>query len=182
MSRMDGLETLHSDLEDSISQQEPLYVLWQDFQRTLTPENLTRFEDYRRSPGGKPKPVEELTAEQMQAYWLTYYFLNTNQRLQADVLYGTPLDYVKFGDKLLSELTDIVDTSPYLQISKGAPTDKVMDHDKKFEGKWAITRSRIRYLLLDLEATKRENQYLRQMLEIRRPKRKDDQNDGPGSF
>ena len=87
----------------------------------------------------------------------------------------------------LAELNDLLATSPFLADSHGQndsgvylpgtqATSNVLDE--------AIdtARLRIRYLVFDLEATKRENQYLRQMLEIRKPRRKDDKNDGLDSF
>ena len=87
----------------------------------------------------------------------------------------------------LAELNDLLATSPFLTdsneqselgtyLSGTTATSHVLDE--------AIdtARLRIRYLVFDLEATKRENQYLRQMLEIRKPKRKDDKADGLDSF
>ena len=87
----------------------------------------------------------------------------------------------------LAELNDLLATSPFLTdsneqselgtyLSGSRATSQVLDE--------AIdtARLRIRYLVFDLEATKRENQYLRQMLEIRKPKRKDDKADGLDSF
>ena len=87
----------------------------------------------------------------------------------------------------LAELNDLLATSPFLvdsneqselgtYLSGSRTTKQVLGE--------AIdtARLRIRYLVFDLEATKRENQYLRQMLEIRKPKRKDDKADGLDSF
>ena len=53
---------------------------------------------------------------------------------------------------------------------KGAGVDSVLDH----------LRVQIKYLLFDLEATRRENRYLRQMLESRHKRDIDDlKGDGP---
>ena len=87
----------------------------------------------------------------------------------------------------LAELNDLLATSPFL-----ADSDEKSDDATYLSGTGTANqalgniidtaRQRIRYLVFDLEATKRENKYLRQMLEIRRPKRKDDKNDGLDSF
>ncbi|MCP4376850.1 MAG: hypothetical protein GY794_11820 [bacterium] len=85
----------------------------------------------------------------------------------------------------LAELNDLLVTSPSLADSD--------DHDGVYQSSTQGTsqnmaqaidtaRLRINYLIFDLEATRRENKYLRQMLEIRRPKKKDDKNDGLDAF
>ena len=87
----------------------------------------------------------------------------------------------------LAELNDLLATSPFLTDSHGQ-SDSGVYLSGKLTANQALgeaidtVRMRIRYLVFDLEATKRENQYLRQMLEIRKPKRKDDSNDGLDSF
>ncbi len=50
--------------------------------------------------------------------------------------------------------------------------DEVMDH----------LRLQVKYLVFDLEATRRENRYLRQMLENRNRRRDRDSNDPPSDF
>jgi len=87
----------------------------------------------------------------------------------------------------LAELNDLLATSPFLtdshgQTDSGTYLPGTQTTSQTLGQVIDTTRLRIRYLVFDLEATKRENQYLRQMLEIRRPKRKDDKNDGPDSF
>jgi hypothetical protein len=87
----------------------------------------------------------------------------------------------------LAELNDLLATSPFLADSNdksdsGTYLSGARTTDQAVGQVIDTVRMRIRYLVFDLEATKRENQYLRQMLEIRRPKRKDDKNDGPDSF
>ncbi|MDP6636399.1 MAG: hypothetical protein QGG42_15980 [Phycisphaerae bacterium] len=87
----------------------------------------------------------------------------------------------------LAELNDLLATSPFLTDSNAHSSSGTYLSDTQSVGKTLAeaidtVRLRIRYLVFDLEATKRENQYLRQMLEIRKPRRKDDKNDGPESF
>ncbi len=87
----------------------------------------------------------------------------------------------------LAELNDLLATSPFLtdsheQSDSGTYLSSTQTTDQALEEIIDTARLRIRYLVFDLEATKRENQYLRQMLEIRRPRRKDDKTDGPDSF
>jgi hypothetical protein len=41
-------------------------------------------------------------------------------------------------------------------------------------------RIQLRYLMFDVEATRRENSYLRRMLELRNRHRRDEDNDSPG--
>jgi len=87
----------------------------------------------------------------------------------------------------LAELNDLLATSPFLTDSKTGSDDGLYLSDpeatrKAVEEAIDTARLRIRYLVFDLEATKRENQYLRQMLELRKPRRKDDKSDGPDSF
>ena len=87
----------------------------------------------------------------------------------------------------LAELNDLLATSPFLTDSNGQGDSGIYlsgaQTTNQTMGQVIDTaRLRIHYLVFDLEATKRENQYLRQMLEIRRPKRKDDKSDGPDSF
>ena len=84
----------------------------------------------------------------------------------------------------LAELNYLLATSPFLADSKGQSDSGIYLSSAPAANQTMgqvidTARMRIRYLVFDLEATKRENQYLRQMLEIRRPKRKDDKNDGP---
>ncbi len=50
--------------------------------------------------------------------------------------------------------------------------DEVMDH----------LRLQVKYLVFDLEATRRENRYLRQMLENRNRRKGQDSNDPPSDF
>ncbi len=50
--------------------------------------------------------------------------------------------------------------------------DEVMDH----------LRLQVKYLVFDLEATRRENRYLRQMLENRNRRKDRDSNDPPSDF
>lgn len=87
----------------------------------------------------------------------------------------------------LAELNDLLATSPFLADSKGQNDSgtylsSAQTTNQNLGEIIDTARLRIRYLVFDLEATKRENQYLRQMLEIRRPRRKDDKSDGPDSF
>jgi len=87
----------------------------------------------------------------------------------------------------LAELNDLLATSPFLKDSKASSDTGLYLSDPKATGKAVedeidTARLRIRYLVFDLEATKRENQYLRQMIELRKPRRKDDKNDGPDSY
>jgi len=87
----------------------------------------------------------------------------------------------------LAELNDLLSTSPFLADTNGKSDNGTYWSSTQTANQTLgqvidTVRMRTRYLVFDLEATKRENQYLRQMLEIRRPKRKDDKNDGPDSF
>ena len=87
----------------------------------------------------------------------------------------------------LAELNDLLATSPFLtdsheQSDSGVYLPGTQATSKALDEAIDTVRLRIRYLVFDLEATKRENQYLRQMLEIRKPRHKDDTNDGPDSF
>ena len=87
----------------------------------------------------------------------------------------------------LAELNDLLATSPFLadsndQSDGGTYLPGTQTTSQNLGQAIDTARLRIRYLVFDLEATKRENQYLRQMLEIRRPKKKDDKNDGLDSF
>ena len=80
----------------------------------------------------------------------------------------------------LAELTELLNASPFpgqppdqhgLYVSDAActhrTTEEIMDN----------IRMRVRYLVFDLEATRRENRYLRQMIETRRQRRHGDQQD-----
>ncbi|MBT3200164.1 MAG: hypothetical protein HN350_09625 [Phycisphaerales bacterium] len=71
-------------------------------------------------------------------------------------------------------LDDIHDLGVYLSADEGSVLAEEID----------VARLRIRYLMFDLEATKRENQYLRQMIAIRKPKPKpkDDKSEDLDSF
>jgi len=87
----------------------------------------------------------------------------------------------------LAELNDLLATSPFLadsneQSSSGTYLPGTQTSNQNLGQTIDTVRMRIRYLVFDLEATKRENQYLRQMLELRRPNKKDDKNDGLDSF
>jgi hypothetical protein len=87
----------------------------------------------------------------------------------------------------LAELNDLLATSPFLTASNdqselGTYLSGTQATSQVLGEAIDTARLRIRYLVFDLEATKRENQYLRQMLEIRKPKRKDDKSDGLDSF
>jgi hypothetical protein len=87
----------------------------------------------------------------------------------------------------LAELNDLLATSPFLtdsneQSELGTYLSGTRTENQVLGEAIDTARLRIRYLVFDLEATKRENQYLRQMLEIRKPKRKDDKNDSLDSF
>lgn len=87
----------------------------------------------------------------------------------------------------LAELNDLLATSPFLvnsdgQDDSGSYLSSTQTTNQNLGQAIDTARLRICYLVFDLEATKRENQYLRQMLEIRKPKRKDDKNDGLDSF
>jgi len=87
----------------------------------------------------------------------------------------------------LAELNDLLATSPFLtdsngQSDSGTYLSGTQTTSQTMGQAIDTARLRIHYLVFDLEATKRENQYLRQMLEIRRPRRKDDKTDGPDSF
>jgi len=87
----------------------------------------------------------------------------------------------------LAELNDLLATSPFLvdsndQSDSGNYLSDSQTTSQNLGQVIDTARLRIRYLVFDLEATKRENQYLRQMLEIRRPNKKDDKNDGLDSF
>jgi hypothetical protein len=86
----------------------------------------------------------------------------------------------------LAELNDLLATSPFLadnsEQDSGTYQSSTPTTSQNMSQAIDTARLRINYLIFDLEATKRENQYLRQMLEIRRPKKKDDRNDGLDSF
>ena len=87
----------------------------------------------------------------------------------------------------LAELNDLLATSAFLADSNeqsgiGIYQPAAQSTSQNLGQTIDTVRLKIRYLVFDLEATKRENQYLRQMLEIRRPRKKDDKNDGPDSF
>ncbi|MBL7220517.1 MAG: hypothetical protein ISS69_10415 [Phycisphaerae bacterium] len=87
----------------------------------------------------------------------------------------------------LAELNDLLATSPFLadsneQSGSGTYLPGTLTANQNLGQTIDTVRMRIRYLVFDLEATKRENQYLRQMLEIRRPNKKDDTNDSLDSF
>jgi hypothetical protein len=87
----------------------------------------------------------------------------------------------------LAELNDLLATSPFLTDSNEQSELGTYLSGSRATGQVLgeaidTARLRIRYLVFDLEATKRENQYLRQMLDIRKPKRKDDKTDGLDSF
>ncbi len=86
----------------------------------------------------------------------------------------------------LQQLCDIMKMLPAPETGKDvvdgmycsyAPTsqqtvDEVMDH----------LRLQVKYLVFDLEATRRENRYLRQMLENRNRRKDKDSNDPPSDF
>ncbi len=87
----------------------------------------------------------------------------------------------------LAELNDLLATSPFMTDSDGRNDSGTYLSSAQTTSQTVgqvidTVRLRIRYLVFDLEATKRENQYLRQMLEIRGPRKKDDKNDGLDSF
>ena len=88
----------------------------------------------------------------------------------------------------LAELNDLLATSPFLTDNRESTDSGFYLSSSQTTGKALgeaidTARLRIRYLVFDLEATKRENQYLRQMLELRKPKpRKDDKTDGLDAF
>ncbi len=87
----------------------------------------------------------------------------------------------------IAELNDLLATSPFLADSGeqeiGTYQSSTQGASQNMAQAIDTARLRINYLIFDLEATKRENKYLRQMLQIRRPKKKDDnKSDGLDSF
>jgi hypothetical protein len=90
--------------------------------------------------------------------------------------------------KKIDELIEAVSLSHISRIAKAIGEDGVYLPEGAQQG--ADTEEaldllglRVKYLLFDLEATRRENRYLRQMLESRPPRRKDDEeSDGPDTF
>jgi hypothetical protein len=81
--------------------------------------------------------------------------------------------------KQLSDLIDSITSSPF--AGQGAPPSQqgvyhseTATRDLAVDGSLDHLRLQIKYLLFDLEATRRENRYLRQMLESRHKRDVDD--------
>jgi len=71
--------------------------------------------------------------------------------------------------------------------AKKGPNDpaylpKTFTDDRSIDDAIDQLRLQIKYVVFDLEATRRENKYLRQMIENRRPPRSDDSKDGLDDF
>jgi len=86
----------------------------------------------------------------------------------------------------LAELDDLLSASPFLKSKANQDNNPL--HQPARTSQQTLEQAidgiklKVHYLVFDLEATKRENQYLRQMLEIRRPRKRDDKKDGQDSF
>lgn len=80
----------------------------------------------------------------------------------------------------LAELAELLNTSPFLGQTRSPDglyvSDASFAHGTTEELMDSI-RAQVRYLVFDLEATRRENRYLRRMLETRRQRRRRDQED-----
>ncbi len=90
--------------------------------------------------------------------------------------------------KELAFLNKTIMAMPTANARKGTPEGMYLSHSPtdqvSTEETLEVLRLQIKYLLFDLEATRRENRYLRQMLESRPPHdRNKDKNgdDGPSS-
>jgi hypothetical protein len=82
----------------------------------------------------------------------------------------------------LAELNDVINASHLGGGKAAAEGSYVSETPRNVSVEEVLNnlRLQIRYLLFDLEATRRENRYLRQMLESRpRPGREDDRRDEP---
>jgi len=88
--------------------------------------------------------------------------------------------------KKVVEVTEALTASPFLgHVLKGSPQGLYhaapQAEDAPIEAHLDQLRLQVKYLLFDLEATRRENRYLRQMLETRHKRDLDDlRGDGPG--
>ena len=92
----------------------------------------------------------------------------------------------------LGELCEVMTTLPPGKLNKNHPGEKnpklgaycpkTFTEDRSIEDTLDQLRLQIKYLMFDLEATRRENKYLRQMIENRRPPRSDDSRDGLSDF
>lgn len=84
--------------------------------------------------------------------------------------------------KNLTELCEVMATMPSYGSKDDLPEDvyqpRNSDPDASTEESLNQLRLQIKYLIFDLEATRRENRYLRQMLENRRGQQWDDSKDG----
>ena len=89
--------------------------------------------------------------------------------------------------KKLRELYDVITALP----SPGGPKKglhggiyypKTSPEIEPIEDSLDQLRLQVKYLMFDLEATRRENRYLRQMLENRHRPKSDDSKDGLGDF
>ena len=87
--------------------------------------------------------------------------------------------------KEVIELVSTITSSPYAGRSKAASLQSVCPTGvgQSLEESLEHLRLQVKYLLFDLEATRRENRYLRQMLESRHRRDVDDfkGDDSPGS-
>lgn len=82
----------------------------------------------------------------------------------------------------MTELIDVMTSSPLLgQVIKGSGTKTSLSgvalEQTSLEGFLDQVRLQVKYLVFDLEATRRENRYLRQMLESRNKRDRDDMKD-----
>jgi hypothetical protein len=81
-------------------------------------------------------------------------------------------------EKLL-ELSEAMSAYGDAEAKGNPPTDGtyMSDHSLRLEDVVDQLRLQTKYLIFDLEASRRENRYLRQMLEMRPPQSRKDQDD-----
>lgn len=166
---MNPLQERYADLVEVIANDPALLGLWQEFQNSLTDENRKHFEDYRSSPDKRALPVEELTPHQMEAYFIVYHFLSQDQQEMAKAVIGKPLSFSAIYGRV-AELDDLLQPAGN-QTDQNTPTDPAI---RSLQGVIDHARQETIYLIFDLEATKRENRYFRQLLETRRHRKRDD--------
>jgi len=80
----------------------------------------------------------------------------------------------------LAELAELLNTSPFpgqVRDRHGLYVSDAPSAHGTIEELIDSTRAQVRYVVFDLEATRRENRYLRRMLETRRQRRRRDQED-----
>jgi hypothetical protein len=160
--RLNGLSGKYESLHLAVISDPRTDTLWYNFQKSLTDQNRQYFGIYMASGNG-PKPVGILTAKQMDAYAPLYNSLNPKDRELAEATIGKPLSYEGFANRLLGDLTEIIGLSTYLTPDSSAKGDI------SIEDRLDTTRSRIRFILFDFEATKKENHYLKQMIQLKDP-------------